>query len=269
MPVRSCLGQSPSTSGVLKAHRATKEWRTELQTMLDVDAEEGGGATMGELEQERAAEILNDFQEALGDAQQELDQRVKSGHKKNGPLWTAKVADDYAAHCRMRTAKRERVLSPSRYVAKYVEKRMRRAAKGIDARTSGGVRKIQNDGAKDMVPPGTSLVVAPRLNFHTFGRLARCVKLYFRVLALCNFHDRLHHYCTNHGAVLLNAGEGKTTKRCMQCGKDAQVGGSETFRCQRCLVLWPRDLKVSRIRLGLFLFSPFLPRRRRLLFSCA
>ena len=230
--------------GILKAHgMATSNWQTELQTLLEMDGENGGDATKAEIEADLVREIFDEFRDLLGDGAKELKLCASSGHPL-GLLWTPEVQLQFERHCDLRDLHHLPRLTPRVFLRRNVEKRMNRQAKGLDRRTRGHVRKVQNDSLKEMVPSGTSLVVAPRLNFHTFGRLARCVKLYFGFLALCNFHDRLHRYCTNHGAVLLNACEGKTTKRCLDCGKDVRVGGSEVFKCPNCKTRRPRDVKV-------------------------
>jgi hypothetical protein len=116
----------------------------------------------------------------------------------------------------------------------------------MERRLRGRIRAEQNDIIPKLVPAGTSLVLCLRLNFHTFGRLARVVKRYFGYLALAAFHTRLRRYCVRRRAVLLNVCEGKTTKRCISCFHDNHhVGGAKVFKCPVCGFKRPRVLKVS------------------------
>ena len=259
-PVRKHLRKARASGAIGMA-----EWRT----CVDWNGEERGDGrepklkrgrrrTREEDKREREADVERRLQEnhdriannirereaRLGPLRHTLKKRFGDQHL--GLLWTADVEARYKAFCQRR--KRDRLKHRSRrfYLRCYVEKRKRRKARRMERRLRGRVRREQNEIMPVLVPAGTSLVLCPRLNYHTFGWLPRVVKRYFGFLALAAFHTRLRRFCLRRGAVLLNVCEGKTTKRCVVCFKDNNhVGGAKVYTCPGCGFRRPRDLKVS------------------------
>ena len=254
--------------GVLRAHGFGRTpWRSELLQMEEL--EEGEEADMDQLELNYASEILEDFKVPLMEAKQKEAMQDVAMEMDMGPLWTPEVHERYKKHCAMRKAKNVKELTQNQFLRRNVEKRLNRQQKGIAKRLRAQVYRAQNQALQTMIPKGTSIVLAPRLNFHTFGRLAKCVKRYFGYLSLAYFHTRLRRHCTNGGAVCLNVCEGKTTKKCLSCNKDLKIGGAKIFKCKSCKLELPRDGKVGRVEFffGVCICDVFFCVRRRLRFS--
>jgi hypothetical protein len=251
------VGQMRRQLGIAKANGAfSKEYKTEMEELHD-DA----GVVEGEDEKDKDVresmkEVDDEFKEKMREPvarlrrnQAERDDVREKLKKKGwdeflGPLWTEEIEGRYQNHCGKPIEANLDPLTRRRYLKYYVEKRLRRRAKWTQWRIRRKVKREQNRTLPEMVPVGTSFVFCARLNFHDF-KLSRRIMKYFGFLALADYHDRIRMRCENVGAVLVNANEAYTTKKCPVCDKHVNVGAAKVFRCPKGHFERHRDIKVG------------------------
>ncbi len=221
-----------------------------LEDEVDWDGTEPAGAQkIDDMLKRRLTEAkfgLKESDSKIDERREAQSRRYNDPHL--GPLYTDEVHERYLKNRASRERNGQKLISKRVFLRQYVEKRLRCSVKWRKHRLRKYVVREQNRVMPLLAPRGTSVVFSPRLNFHTFHNLPRRVMQYFGVLALANFQDRLTVHCQNIGAALIEVGEGRTTKQCLGCGSNVNVGSASTFHCRRCGYTRPRDIKVANCR---------------------
>jgi hypothetical protein len=90
------------------------------------------------------------------------------------------------------------------------------------------------------------MIIAPKLNFHSFGYLNPTVARTLQINGFCSFVDReLLQACKRKGIFLLITGESHSTKTCDECFTINFVGSRKTYFCKNCKHKAPRDGKST------------------------